>query len=512
MKPEVKPGGKYNIIKMTSTFKHISTSIFIIVLLLCAQANASQKTHTVFFEGEENELHVYRINGSLPGKTLLIIGGIQGDEPGGFLAADFYADFMLEKGNLIVVPRANFPSILKMERKINQDMNRKFSDDKIFNYETRVVNVLKKLICESDCFLNLHEGSGIYSDTWESKEKNPEKFGQSIITDNAILKKTDPGENIDLEKMAKEVIRKINRHIKNEKQFFHFNNHQTNHPESIHKEQLRSATYYAYQVCKIPAFGIESAKALPLEQKVRQHIYAINGFMEVLDIIPQTPGIDLKKPQMQYMIISVNGALPVVVSKMQHLKINRGDTVQVHDIVANYERGLSVDVIGAGNQFNDMKNRLVVNESTRIEAKKDFYKCGSVFLDVVLKDSNDKTQLTISESKDISILKYKLKINGKLKIVDNYEHVVLQQGDKLIIEDILTGNIDPAQYVVNFKGFVGNINNNNGEDRGYVIDTSKNVLMERYSMDKKGLHYYVLTSLNKKEVGKIFIDIQLKVN
>ncbi|MCP4671969.1 MAG: hypothetical protein GY857_11760 [Desulfobacula sp.] len=493
-------------------FKKVVTCTLIFLSLFCSQAFAGKKIHTVFFEGEENELHVYRINGSLPGKTLLIIGGIQGDEPGGFLAADFYADFMLEKGNLIVVPRANFPSILKMERKINQDMNRKFSDDKIINYETRVVNVLKKLICESDCFLNLHEGSGIYSDIWETKERNPKKFGQSIITDSAILEKTDPEENIDLEKMARQVIEKINKHIKNRKLRFHFNNHRTSHPESIHKEQLRSATYYAYQVCKIPAFGIESAKSLPLEQKVRQHIYAINGFMEVLDIIPQTPGIDLKKPEMQYMIISVNDDIPVVVGKMQHLKINKGDMVQVHDIVANYERGLSVDVIGLGNQFNDMKNRLVINESTRIEAKKDFYKCGSVFLDIDLKDSKDRKPLRISDSKQSSKLRYKLKINDTLKIVENYEHVTLIQGDKLVIEDILTGDIDPSKYIVNFKGFVGNINNNNGEDRGFVIDTSKGGLMERYSMDKKGVHYYILTSLNKKEVGKIFIDIQSQAN
>jgi len=494
------------------TFNWMPKLLFVLLLLFCSQVFAGQKNHMVFFEGEANELHVYRINGSLPGKTLLIIGGIQGDEPGGFLAADFYADFMLEKGNLIVVPRANFPSILKMERKINQDMNRKFSDDKIINYETKVVNVLKKLICESDCFINLHEGSGIYSDIWESKNRNPKKFGQSIITDNAILEKPNPEDNINLENMARKVIEKINLHIKDTKLFFHFNNHKTNHPESIHKEQLRSATYYAYQVCKIPAFGIESAKYLPLEKKVRQHIYAINGFMELLDIIPETPGIDLKKPQMQYMIISVNDAIPVVVGKMQHLKINKGDIIQVHDIVANYERGLAVDVIGLGNQFNDMKNRLVINESTRIEAKKDFYKCGSVFLDIDLKDSKEKKPLSISESKQIVMLKYKLKINGKLKIVDNYEHVVLIRGDTLVIEDILTGDIDPSKYIVNFKGFVGNTDRNNGEDRGFVIDTSKGVLMERYSMDQKGYHYYIVTSLNKKEVGRIFIDIQSQAN
>ena len=488
--------------------KKIVVLVCSFMILACSHVLAGQKIHTVFFEGEENELHVYRINGSKSGKTLLIIGGIQGDEPGGFLAADFYADFMLEKGNLIVVPRANFPSILKKERKINQDMNRKFLDDNISNYEARVVSVLKKLICESDGFLNLHEGSGIYSDKWENENKNPNRFGQSIIIDDSILKRENIQEDIQLAKMAQKVIKKINQHIENKDLFFHLNNHKTNHPDSIHKEQLRSATYYAYHICKIPAFGIESAKFLPLEQKVKQHIYAINAFMEIWGIIPQTPGIDLKKPEMQYMIISVNDSVPVVVEKMQRLKINKGDTIQVHNIVANYERGLSVDVIGLGNHFNDIKKKMVINESTRIEAKKDFYKCGSVFLDIDSKDQKSVRQLKVIDSSDTPVLKYKLRINGKLEIVGNYEHVKIHRGDKLVIEDILAGIVDPSKYIVNFKGFVGNLQNNSGEDRGYVIDTSKGVLMDRYSLKKKGRHYYVLTTLNGKEVGKIFIDIQ----
>lgn len=493
------------------TMISINRTAALVCCLLFVSLNpvtAGQRSHIVFFEGQENELHVYRISGSKPGKTLLIVGGIQGDEPGGFLAADFYADVLLEKGNLIVVPRANFPSILKKERQINQDMNRKFIDDDISNYETKVVTVLKKLICESDCFVNLHEGSGIYSNDWENENKNPKRFGQSIIADDSELRGNDSGDTIYLEKMARQVIEKINRHIKNKDHFFHFSNHRTSDPDSIHKEQLKSATYYAYNVCNIPAFGIESAKSLPLEQRVLQHIYAINGFLEVLDIIPQTPGIDLKEPQMQYMIISVNDSVPVVVGKMQRLKLNRGDSIKILDIVANYERGLSVDVIGLGNQFNDMKKRLIVTESTRIEAKKDFYTCGSVFLDIDSQDAATARQLVVTDSTDAPMLRYKLKINGRLKIVNNLSHVALRRGDKLVIEDILAGKVDPSKYIVNFKGFVGNLQNNNGEDRGYVIDTSEGVLMKRYSLDKQGRHYYVVVTLNERTVGKIFIDIQ----
>ena len=154
-------------------------SVFILPDVIYAQ----KKVHTVFFEGTDHELHVYNIYGEIPGKTLLLIGGIQGDEPGGFLSADHYADINLAKGNLIVVPRANFKSIVLYQRKVNDDMNRKFAEDRKNNYETKIVEILKKLVNESDCLLNLHDGSGFYSDKWEGPERNPTRYGQSIIAD-----------------------------------------------------------------------------------------------------------------------------------------------------------------------------------------------------------------------------------------------------------------------------------------------------------------------------------------
>ena len=480
--------------------------IFCFIFIANSFSFAQKRTYTVFFEGEDNELHVYKVNGTEPGKTLMIIGGIQGDEAAGFLAADRYADISLKKGNLIVVPRANFPSILKQERIINEDMNRKFSGVDTGHYETKVVEVLKKLIQESDCLLNLHEGSGIFSEKWKSPMRNSKRFGQSIIADTAFFEDKKAGIQIDLEAMAKSVIKEVNKHITNSEQLFHFNNHGTANRDTMHKEQRGSATYYALYKCKIPAFGVESAKALPLEQKVKQHIYAINGFMDLMGILPETPGIDLRKPELQYMIISVNDSVPVVVGTMQHLKINRGDVIEVLDMVANYKRGLSADIIGVGSGFNDMKKKFVINEETRIVAKKDYYSCGSIFLDFLPADVVKNNKLSVSDSKTVSILRYKLKVNEEISIVDNYSHVKLKRGDRIVILDLISGKIDPSKYIVNFKGFVGNRRNNTGEDRGFVIDTSKNVLMKKYSINKQDKHYYISTSLDDKEVGKLFID------
>ena len=122
-------------------------------LFICPVSQADvlrhQSLHDVYLANTEHELHVYRIFGKEPGKTIMIIGGIQGDEPGGYLTADLYADISLKKGDLIVVPRANFYSILLNQRDgMTGDMNRKFSEtsDAAKNMEQEIVTILKKLI------------------------------------------------------------------------------------------------------------------------------------------------------------------------------------------------------------------------------------------------------------------------------------------------------------------------------------------------------------------------------
>lgn len=486
----------------------MSLGVPVLFLLVCYQhVVMAQTTHTVYFEGSHNELHIYKIHGSKPGKTLMLIGGIQGDEPGGFLAADLYADFALEKGNMIVVPRANFPSILKQARQVNEDMNRRFAADNDVSYEDRVVKILKKLIGESDLLLNLHEGSGFYSPKWVSQQKNPSRFGQSIIADTSVFRDSKNGITINLKSMAERVIEGVNKRIKDTSHHFHFNDHRTCETDSINKEQRKSATFYALYTCGVPAFGVESAKSLPLEQKVRQHVFAVNGFMDLLGIIPENPAFYLKKPLLQYLVVSVNGGIPVVVKNQQRLGITSGDSVEIVDIKANYTRGLSVDIIGVGSAFNDMHNNIPINHEVRVVAKKDFYPCGSIYLEFREKNLEKIQQLTVLDSGNSrELLHYKLKINGVRKLVKNYEHVKIARGDSLVIEDIVTAGEDPSLYIVNFKGFVGNSFKNDGEDRGYIIDTGESVLLKRYSLDKKGRHYYVLTTLYEEEVGRLYID------
>ena len=56
--------------------------------------------------------------------VVLVVGGIQGDEPGGFSAATLLTtNYTIRKGVLWVVPNLNFPSIIKRSRGLYGDMN-----------------------------------------------------------------------------------------------------------------------------------------------------------------------------------------------------------------------------------------------------------------------------------------------------------------------------------------------------------------------------------------------------
>ncbi len=483
----------------------VSIFILIYISVFFISFAEAKKVHNIFFEGTDYELNVYRVYGEEPGKTILLIGGIQGDEPGGFLSADSYADMTLIKGNLIVVPRANFHSILLNQRQVNEDMNRKFAEDNWANYETKVVAILKDLIAESDCLLNLHDGSGFYAETWENSQRNPKRYGQSIIADYEQYELNDKKTTLMLGDLGREIVEKINKKIKKKEYFFHFNNHDTSAKNTIHKVQRKSATYYALTKCGIPAFGVETSKSLPLELKIRHHVFAINAFMEKFDVIPELPSVNLDKPDLKYLVVSVNNSLPVVIRAEQTLSINPSDSIEIMHIEANFERGLSADVVGFGS-VNDAGKSIIINKPTKIIVKKDYYPCGDVYISLSGGSAGNNEKYTVVEKKGGSFLMYKVKVNGHSLIVDNYGVVNLVSGDLFELEDVVTTAWKSSGLVVNFKGYVGNSSVNTGEDRGFSINTAKD-LWPSYSLNKKGLKYQVVTKNKSAIIGKLYVVV-----
>ena len=73
------------------------------------------------------DFSVHTLASKVPGKTALIVGGIQGDKPGLFNTAALIATrYKILSGQVIVVPNFNFENISKRSRGVYGDMNRKF--------------------------------------------------------------------------------------------------------------------------------------------------------------------------------------------------------------------------------------------------------------------------------------------------------------------------------------------------------------------------------------------------
>ncbi|MGZ6276806.1 MAG: M14/M99 family metallopeptidase [Syntrophales bacterium] len=249
---------------------------------------------------------VYVISGEEKGPTLLIIAGIHGDESGGYLTAERYADVKVKKGTLIIVPRLNLPAVVKGKRQgLSGDMNRLFHlpEDTYTTPDTKVVNLAKSLIKRADYVLNLHQGEGFYSPKWISHKRNPFRWGQCNVIDAPIFDLPN-GDKLELASFAKKIASSSNSKIKDQKYHFQVNNTNTASSKSIHKEQRRSLTYYALYQQHKTALALESTKNCTVPQAVGFLTIAINsvigevGFKQKIflpQILSQSARSSLKK-------------------------------------------------------------------------------------------------------------------------------------------------------------------------------------------------------------------------
>lgn len=219
---------------------------------------------------------VYHLKGEEEGKTILVVGGIQGDEPGGFTAASLLVtNYEIKKGNVWVIPNLNFNSIVKSSRGLYGDMNRKFNKIKLNDPDYLAVEEVKRLIRDDkvDLILNLHDGSGFYREKHVDRLRNPNRWGQCIVIDQSFL---DKSEFPELEKIGAAVADGVNKKIKNKEHQYRVRNTRT---RAGNKEMQKTLTYYAVNQGK-SAFGLEVSKSFPTHKRVFFHLNLVEQFFQ----------------------------------------------------------------------------------------------------------------------------------------------------------------------------------------------------------------------------------------
>ena len=214
--------------------------------------------------------------------TLLVVGGIHGNEPGGYFAASILAShYTITSKNLWIVPNLNAQSIVANKRGIHGDMNRKFAFIKKNDKDKPIVDGIKKIILQPNIalVLNLHDGHGFYRKNYQGKIFNPNAWGQTCVIDQCSLGKEQPFANLD--DIAQNVKKNINKRLLAKHHQFQVKNTQTKYKD----EQMQlSLTYFAVTHNK-PAFAIETSKNLSsLSQKVFYQLLAIEEFMKRVGI------------------------------------------------------------------------------------------------------------------------------------------------------------------------------------------------------------------------------------
>lgn len=223
---------------------------------------------------------LHKIESGIEGPTILVIGGIQGDEPGGFTAASMLVtNYKVERGSLWVVPNLNFQSIIERSRGVHGDMNRKFNVLSRNDPEFDEVQKIKKIILSDqvDVVINLHDGSGFYKKTYINKYHNPNRWGQSIIIDQEVLGDKKFG---NLSEIAHDVQAFINQQLQNKSKYFYVKNTETKKGDV---EMEKSLTYFAIKNER-PAFAVEASKTFLTHERTYYHLLAVEGFMTALGV------------------------------------------------------------------------------------------------------------------------------------------------------------------------------------------------------------------------------------
>jgi hypothetical protein len=462
--------------------------------LLPAATQAAPLSYT-FFEGTQFPLTAYFLSGAKPGPTAMVQGGIQGDEVSGFVAAQLLTRSVVHRGNLLIVPRANLPSIHARKRLVNVDLNRRFDRDYNQFYEDRLARAIRFLMGGCDAFIHLHEGSGFYSPKWVDALRNPKRWGQSIIIDASY---TEGG--MALAGAVNSVLGRINPAIVPADYRFRLFNTDTFAPDTAYPEQRKSLTYYAMDALRIPAMAVEVSK------NIHRLGWKVNKQLETSRLLLSSLGVEVSPPYLDdeeieaYADESAKALLngrPLSELREKGLELSPGSRLALsfsgpggdlfepgHAVFASDRPGLNL--LEAP--------RLALSRFDELEIRADGERIGVIPI-------RWKGRQPAAGGAPL----FACWLNGELVFAPAGSVLEAVEGDRLVIEGVWGGS---TNEILNFKGFVSHPGNNDGQDMGTeIILDPENFILRYMERTPEGLLCRIVreTPGKKKSSFKLLI-------
>jgi hypothetical protein len=464
--------------------------------LFPALAAAAPAPSYTFFEGTQFPLTAYFISGERPGPTVMVQGGIQGDEVSGYISAQLLTRAKVRRGNLLVVPRANVPSIHAVKRLINVDLNRRFDRDYNTFYEDRLARVIRFLLGGCDAFIHLHEGSGFYHPTWVDTLRNPRRWGQSIIIDAQYT-----GNGLPLANTVNSVLGALNPAIVPADYQFQLFNTNTFAKDTAYPDQRKSLTFYAMNSLHIPALAIEVSKNIHrLGWKVINQLKATEHFLMSFGVevdLPYVTEKDIEEQAFSGPLVMVDG-MPLAEAQKNGIKAAPGKRIAA----TAQGGGLCEPAVAV---FVSDRPELNIIGSPRLAL-------GPIKSVTVKADGRKLAKVPVRWSKEAAegfsgppLLV--LWINGEIKFLPAGQTLSVVAGDKLVIEG-LWGAVKPE--ILNLKGYVSNPRGNDGQDAGNEIVLDADNFIRRYlGKPKRGPGW--ITRIVRETPGKKRTEFKLHI-
>ncbi|WP_152057496.1 M99 family carboxypeptidase catalytic domain-containing protein [Aliarcobacter butzleri] len=403
------------------------------------------------FAVTNRDFSIYKKEAQTPSHTLLIIGGIHGDEPGAYFAPAFFEKYYkITKGSVWVIPNINGDSIIANQRGIYNDMNRKFSVIEKDDPDYFIIERVKKIILDKkvDLILNLHDGHGFYRETHENAIFNPKAWGQATIIDQDKINGLDKFG--DLDKIATQVKNNLNK----DKLFQEFHSFGVKNTQTKFKdEQMQlSLTYFAITNNK-PAFAIETSKNITdLTEKVIYQLKSIEEFMKIMDIEFQRDFDinnyeEVKKRLFDFGEVKINGNIAFDLNDTR--KILRFIPLKKENNEFKFENSLGATKIVDNKYEVYIGNINVTNLFPQIFDVKEYK--DSIKIEVDGKVINTKLGEVIDVKNSFKIVKndfFRVNVIGFSKTgVDSEDDILLKKSDMVDSFSIDTNN---KQYRVEF--------------------------------------------------------------
>jgi len=436
-----------------------------LIPLLSWGADSNHKQY-VFFKDTQYPLRVHYLQGEKPGPTIMIQGGIQGDEDAGFITSQILTRTKVHTGNLLIVPRADVPSIHIHKRQFNVDLNRRFDRDYDQYFEDRLARVIRFLIGKCDGFIHLHEGSGFHTPNRIDDLHGPHRYGQSVIIDTDVYKN-----RLFLARMVETVLERVNAEITPKEYSFRLFNTRTFSTQTAYPEQQKSLSFYAVKKLNIPALAVEVSKNIrDLDWKVRHQMKVVGSFLQEFGLSCTLPVVDAQEIKNWY-------CLPIA------LRIN-GETVRQGPITLSANRKISIS-LDQGDSGSDMREY-----GAFIPNRPGYNMLGRTYLPLhpfkriyLIMDGKKVADLPVRwqgkwpevQKNDNPMWVYSL--NEHIRYAPSGSAININEGDQLSIEGIWQGR---EHELLNVKGYVSSRRENTGQDIGIPLLASRGNFMTKY--------------------------------